>query len=570
MNVRRLIGLVARNLRQSRVRALLAMIGIVVGTGLLVFFIGLGQGLRERVLNRIFPVNQLEIEPRAVQVFGTEQHVGQEPLDDSRVAQVARLPGVTRAFGKQKSSFPARLWGGKELIGYNLFTEAFFDGMPVAMVRRELEEFEDLPAKLRTAARRKPQRCDVDLDCAPGSTCRDAACGAVVYAERFDESTAIVLPCASDVECVGNATCLAGHCTPRTTAGLSTAESPQRCLLPLPAGNGRDLEFANEVGVLAHACVEAAGIDGWCKTPGKTCPPQQYCAADHPDTVLGWCEAPLPAVLNPLLLEVYNSDMAHSLGGVPIASVAALYGIRFHVALGDSYFSQDAARVRQQFKQAILVGFSRKAPELGVALPLGLVRHFNARYRGPDAARSYDAVLIETRDNETIPQVVAGAESLGFQLSRKSRAARTFGTVVLVVSLALILLAGVVLAVAATQIAQTFAMLVHERRREIAILRAIGAAQRDVAVLVLGEAAVIGAVGGLLGALLARAAALAVDAAAHALLQHVPLVPEGFFVFPWWSELLAVAVALLFCTAGALGPSRRASRLDPATVLAQS
>ena len=81
MKLRRLLGLIASNLRQSRVRALLAMIGIVVGTGLLIFFIGLGQGLRERVLNRIFPVNQLEIEPRAVQVFGTEQHVGQEPLD---------------------------------------------------------------------------------------------------------------------------------------------------------------------------------------------------------------------------------------------------------------------------------------------------------------------------------------------------------------------------------------------------------------------------------------------------------------------------------------------------------
>ena len=285
MKLRRLLGLIASNLRQSRVRALLAMIGIVVGTGLLVFFIGLGQGLRERVLNRIFPVNQLEIEPRAVQVFGTEQHVGQEPLDDSRVAQVARLPGVVRAFGKQKSSFPARLWGGKELIGYNLFTEAFFDGMPVAMLRSELEEFEDLPAKLRKAAKHKPQRCDVDLDCAPGSTCRDGACSTVVYAEQFVESGAIVLPCASDAECLGATTCQTGRCAPKAQAGVPAREPPRRCMLPAPAGNGRELDFAHEVGVLAHPCGESGAVDGWCRTEGKSCPPQQYCAGDHPDTV---------------------------------------------------------------------------------------------------------------------------------------------------------------------------------------------------------------------------------------------------------------------------------------------
>lgn len=564
MNLRRLFGLIARNLSQSRIRALLAMVGIVVGTGLLVFFVGLGQGLRERVLNRIFPVNQLEIEPRAVQVFGTEQHLGQEPLDDSRVAQVARLPGVVRAFGKQKSSFPARLWGGKELIGYNLFTEAFFDGMPVAMLSAELEDFEDLPAKRAQQARRRPLRCDLDADCPPGSACRDGACSTVIWAERFSESTDIVLPCAAETECLGGSHCQEGHCV------RGGAVVPLRCMLPTAAGNGRDLDFAHEVGELTHACAEPGAVGGWCRSAGTSCPSQHYCAADDPDAVLGWCETPLPAVLNPLLLEVFNSDMAHSLGAVPIASVSALYGVRFHVALGDSYFSQDAARARQQYKQAIVVGFSRKAPELGVALPLGLVRHFNARYRSPEVAGTYDAVLIETADNESIPQVISGSEGLGFQLSRKSRAARTFGTVVLVVSLALLLLAAVVLVVAATQIAQTFAMLVHERRREIAILRALGATGRDVAVLVLGEAAVLGLAGGALGALLARGGAWAVDQAAHSLLQHVPLVPDGFFAFPWWAEALGIAVALLFCVVGALGPARRASRLDPAAVLAQS
>ena len=48
MKLRRLLQLTLNNLRTSRVRTLLAMVGIVVGTALLMFFLGLGQGLRLR------------------------------------------------------------------------------------------------------------------------------------------------------------------------------------------------------------------------------------------------------------------------------------------------------------------------------------------------------------------------------------------------------------------------------------------------------------------------------------------------------------------------------------------
>jgi hypothetical protein len=562
VKLRRLRRLVLANLATHKVRAVLATSGIVIGTALLVFFVGLGQGLRENVLNRLFPANQLELEPRAVQIFGVEQVASDVPLDDARVAQVARLPGVVRAFGKQKSGFPARLWGGRELLGYNLFTEAFFDGMPAAVLQAELAEIEDLPRKRALAGTTARARCDVDLDCRAGEACRDGRCAVILWAERFRDDLAVAYPCDADVECAQGLACVDHSCVARGGAPFAGL----RCMLPKPAGTGRDLEFDKEYGTLADPCNQEPG---YCARPGTACPAGTYCAADHPDTVLGHCELPLPAVLNPLLLEVFNSDMARSLGAAPIASVAALYGIRFHVAFGESYFAADAARTRQQYKQAVVVGFSRKAPELGVALPLSVVRAGNARHRGQQAAAMYDAVLVESASNESVPDVVASAEQLGFQLSRKSRAARTVGTLVFVTALALVLLALVVLAVAAAQIAQTFAMQVHERRKEIAILRAVGAARSDVAALVVGEAALLGVVGGLCGVALARAGALAVDAAAHVWLQGVPLLPAGFFAFPGWSAPLGVLVAVVFCAVGALGPARRAAALDPAAVLSE-
>ena len=616
MRWRRLLALVAINLRASRTSAVFAIIGVAVGIALLTFFVGLGEGLRERVLNRIFPANQVEFEPRSVSLFGINDSVGQAPLDAVGVARLAAVPGVLRAWGKQKSAFPAKLWGGRNLIGYDLRAEAFFDGMPASLLSEELHAAEESERSTRDS---RSERCDVDIDCEAGSRCDEGACAAVIWADLFRDE-AVRLDCGKHDDCLAGLRCFAGQCRAPCGAsdpcggGLQCRQ--QRCTADDLCPQGACAEGLCEVGVCVMPCAEASAcppgsacvatfgvqhcqaqrclladprdadsVDpersrghiadpcqaagGLCATAAR-CPVPLYCAADHPGSRAGTCEEPVPTVLNPLLLEVFNSDMAQALNVAPMASTAALYGVRYHFALGDSFFTRDAPRDRQRVKQAVVVGFSARAPELGVAVPLAMVRHFNTRFRGPDAPQAFDAVVVECAGNELVAEVIAAAERDGLSLSRRSRVARTFGTVVFLVWLALVLLAAVVLAVAAINIAHTLVMLVHERRREIAIVRALGASARDIALLILVEAMALGLAGGLFGWALARLAALAVDGLAGQLLKGVPLVPDAFFLFPWWSLPLALAVATVFCMAGALAPARRATRLDPATVLSQA
>src|SRR5690349_10204500 len=64
---------------------------------------------------------------------------------------------------------------------------------------------------------------------------------------------------------------------------------------------------------------------------------------------------------------------------------------------------------------------------------------------------------------------------------------------------ALLVFAGIALFVGTFIIANTFTMLVAQRTRELALLRAVGASRRQVTRVVLGEAVVVGAVGGLVG-----------------------------------------------------------------------
>ena len=107
------------------------------------------------------------------------------------------------------------------------------------------------------------------------------------------------------------------------------------------------------------------------------------------------------------------------------------------------------------------------------------------------------------------------------------------------------------------------------RRREIGILRAVGATRGDVAGVLLAEAAATGLTGGLVGVAFARAVAWGLDRLSRTQLPDFPFKPATFFHFEWRHITLGVGVALLAALAGAFFPARAAARLDPAKALTE-
>ncbi len=109
-------------------------------------------------------------------------------------------------------------------------------------------------------------------------------------------------------------------------------------------------------------------------------------------------------------------------------------------------------------------------------------------------------------------------------------------------------------------IANTMAMSVFERTREIGILRALGWKQRQVLVLIQMEAGVLGLGGGFVGVALGWCA-----------LQVLALLPQTASIvsssFPWVLSAEAMGIAVLAgLTAGAL-PAWRGARLSPVEAL---
>lgn len=108
-------------------------------------------------------------------------------------------------------------------------------------------------------------------------------------------------------------------------------------------------------------------------------------------------------------------------------------------------------------------------------------------------------------------------------------------------------------------VANTMAMTVLERTREIGILLAVGWSRRRVVGLILGEAVLLSFVGGLLGIILGMAA--------------LSVLSERYKTLPFPSSVApallagAMVLALSVGVVGGVLPAWRASRLDPLQAL---
>ncbi len=602
------------NVRRNKRSFVLSSVGLIVGVATLTFFVHLGMGVQDGVLNKIYPVNQIEVEPKTVGIVGIrEQVVDDSQLGASMVDNFRALPDVTKVYPKLRSKLQARLWGGKALFGYAARTEAFFDGLDPELLQGELQALERVEDKRAREALRRRIKCLRDAECPLGQQCRsDGLCGDVEYWERFADR-GIVTPCdpaKGDAECPPGLSCAGGTCQIACEGAQGACAEGSACVPPpvcdtdqcpgvcaptcaidgdCPESHGcvelagakvcrrlqcrlarPELQFsdrlADQAGRLTERC--ANGVDPKSEAcEALACPGDTYCAALSVTDPRGFCEDPIPVILSPVLIELFNSSAASSLNMQKIDGVDAMLGFEFRIHLGDSYFTADLPKARQSVKRAEIVGFSPKALEFGVTMPLAYVRAINARYKGREAAETFDTFILETKGNEDVSHLIAEADSWGFGLSRKSEDARKAADLLFILTVVFSFISLVIMFVAAVNIMHTFLTLVTERRYEIGIMRAVGATRGDIRKLFLLEAGVLGLFGGVVGNLVSWGATRLVNWLAAEYLQGIPFKPDEFFACDWRVVLGGMLFAWLFCVLGALLPANRAASLDPAVVL---
>jgi ABC-type lipoprotein release transport system permease subunit len=507
MPVGNLARMVVANTLRSRRHFVLSAFGIVIGIATFVLFLASTEQV-SAVLEKIFPLDQVQVVAPRASLLGKDIS---KKLDDSIVKTILTRKEVASALPRMNLTFPA--FGRGDFEGNDLKFEVggFADGIDPGFVQDD--------QRIR---------------------------------DQFKDWDSI-----ND---------------PKRVACVPPPQSPSQDVIQSPGAPGPNRPPGPQLGPDGLPQFDKDGEPLY----GNPCPDpdEYYCdAADQR------CHHRVPVVMSPTMIELYNGQFAKS-HGLPIADTdfvkfvtqrGGLSAMRFSIGLGLTTIAGSNTTIhhRPRRVEAVLVGISDKAMPIGMTMPIQYIQRWNREFLGEEAATTYSSIIVTLKDKS---QLAVFAQWLQDKLDLRleDSLGQKFATVMFVIRLVLVLISLIIIAISAINIAHNFFMQVTERRRELGLLRAVGATQADVRRVVLGEAALIGLIGGILGIGLGVLMALGVDYASAHYLPRFPYKPDTWFHFKWWIWMGGLLCAAGFAVLGGYLPARKASTMEPAQALTQN
>jgi ABC-type antimicrobial peptide transport system permease subunit len=251
-------------------------------------------------------------------------------------------------------------------------------------------------------------------------------------------------------------------------------------------------------------------------------------------------------------------------------------------APGDRNLAGAAYSVVSREQKLKIVGVADLDPEsmrgptrARVFLPLGLAETLHVMQptdlreisRASTDEPVYSSVSVRVKNPAQMRTIEDAIKKMGFNTFSILDATRSLQQFFAVLDLFLGIFGSLALAVASIGIVNTLVMAILERRREIGIMKAIGASDGDVKMLFFAEAGAMGILGGIVGVALGWAIGQVINLGTNIYLKHQSLPPEHFWSVPWWLVGAAILFAFIVSLAAGLYPAGRAARLDPVQAL---
>ena len=167
----------------------------------------------------------------------------------------------------------------------------------------------------------------------------------------------------------------------------------------------------------------------------------------------------------------------------------------------------------------------------------------------------YSSISVRVKDPSRIQGVEDAIKKMGFTTFSILDASRSLQQVFKVLYAFLGIFGSLALAVASIGIVNTLVMAILERRREIGIMKAIGASDSDVKKLFFADAGAMGILGGIVGVVLGWAIGQVINFGTNIYLKSQSIPPEHFWAVPLWLVGFAIGFAFLVSLVSGLYPA---------------
>src|SRR5262252_4731118 len=234
-------------------------------------------------------------------------------------------------------------------------------------------------------------------------------------------------------------------------------------------------------------------------------------------------------------------------------------------------------------KQLKIIGIVETEPASGfggfgngrLLIPLGVAQSLRATQindlrdavRGGPAKPTYASLTVRAKSTSSVDAIEDSIKKMGFGAFSLLDASKSLKIFFGVFDLILGLFASLALAVATLGIVNTLVMAILERRREIGVLKALGASDGDVKTLFFFEAGVMGFLGGIGGVIFGWLIGRALNLATNIYLKRRELPSIEISTVPVWLVFTAIAFAIVISLVAGLYPASRASKLNPVEAL---
>jgi len=218
---------------------------------------------------------------------------------------------------------------------------------------------------------------------------------------------------------------------------------------------------------------------------------------------------------------------------------------------------------------------TKGSADYNIYMRLEDVTSYNEWSRGTRINRNkegYSMLLVKTEDVKSVVDIAQSITDLGYQAYTPQSTVESINSFFLILQVIFGGVGAIALLVAAIGIANTMTMAILERTREIGIMKAIGAKNKDILSIFLGEAAGIGLVGGIGGVVIGWVASKLINVVAMSYFASQASSGMGSSLTmatstPAWLMIFALIFSIIVGLLSGLVPAIQAASMIPVNAL---